>query len=145
MMQFQTILNVCLGNICRSPMASGFFSKHYSNKHILSAGIEALVGNSVNAKAQQSMARLHQIDISSHIAQQINYELIHQADLILVMSNRQVYRLIERWPTVTGKVFRLGHWQSLDIVDPYGKSQLDFDQCSKIIENCVQDWIHRIN
>lgn len=144
-MQINNILNVCVGNICRSPMAVGFFAAYDVKLQTHSAGISAVIGSFADLKAQDAMLRLHSIDIGSHIARQLNLELIQQADLVLVMTQNQVHHLCKIWPTATGKVFRLGHWQSIDIVDPYGQKQQDFDQCSQLIRTSVENWIRKIN
>ncbi len=144
-MQPRSILIVCVGNICRSPMAMGFFLKSNLNVELNSAGIHAVVGHAADVKAQQAMLDLYDINIERHIAQQLNVQLIQQADLVLVMSHNQVHHIGKLWPTAVGKIFRLGHWQSVDIMDPYGHSQTEFKQCCQLIHRCVDDWIGQFN
>ena len=138
-MKIQNILVVCVGNICRSPMAEYLLKQHYPNIHVESAGISGLVGHPADDKAQLCMHRLN-IDMSSHIAKKLNAELVKKADLILVMSNNQQRHLEQTWPFAKGKVFRLGHWQNKNVTDPYQLDQDFFDSTCQLIQQCVADW-----
>lgn len=138
-MQIRNILVVCVGNICRSPMGEFFLKKSHPNLHIESAGLSAMVGHSADDKAIASMAR-KSIDMSSHVAKQIDANLIKTADLILVMSSNQQKHIEKAWPFAKGKVFRLGHWQDQNIPDPYKLDQAFFEETCNNIESYVSDW-----
>lgn len=138
-MQIQNILVVCIGNICRSPMAEYLFKQQYPQLHIESAGISGLIGHAADAKAIYCMQRLG-IDMQSHIAKKLNSDLIKKADLILVMSQNQQKHLEQTWPFAKGKTFRLGHWQSKNVSDPYQHDQIVFDETCQLIQTCVTDW-----
>ncbi len=43
-MQIQNVLVVCIGNICRSPMAEYFLKNNHPNLNIESAGLSAMLG-----------------------------------------------------------------------------------------------------
>ena len=138
-MNIQNILVVCVGNICRSPMAEYFLKQQYPNLHIESAGISGLTGHAADQKAMLCMQRLG-IDMQPHIAKKLNSELIKKADLILVMSQNQQKHIEQTWPFAKGKTFRLGHWQSKNVSDPYRHEQTVFDETSQLIQACVTDW-----
>ncbi|MEK5754869.1 low molecular weight phosphotyrosine protein phosphatase [Acinetobacter sp. RIT592] len=138
-MQIRNILVVCVGNICRSPMGEFFLKKNHPNLHIESAGLSAMVGHSADDKAIASMAR-KSIDMSSHVAKQIDAHLIKTADLILVMSSNQQKHIEKTWPFAKGKVFRLGHWQGHNVPDPYKLDQAFFEETCNNIESYVSDW-----
>ena len=90
-MQIQNILVICIGNICRSPMAEYFLKQQYPHLHVESAGISGLIGHPADEKASLCMQRFG-IDLSPHVAKKLNAELIKKADLVLVMSlNQQKY------------------------------------------------------
>ena len=108
-MAFDNILVVCVGNICRSPIAEAALTQQYPNKTIDSAGLSAVVGNGADPNALAVMSELG-IDMSAHIAKQINETLVKRADLILTMSNNQSKWIEDRWPHCRGKTFRIGHW-----------------------------------
>jgi protein-tyrosine phosphatase len=138
-MQIQNILVVCIGNICRSPMAEYLLKQQHPNLHIESAGISGLTGHAADQKAILCMQRLG-IDMQPHIAKKLNSELIKKADLILVMSQNQQKHIEQTWPFAKGKTFRLGHWQSKNVSDPYQHDQTVFDETSQLIQACVTDW-----
>ena len=138
-MNIQNILVVCIGNICRSPMAEYLLKQQYPNLHIESAGISGLTGHAADQKAILCMQRLG-IDMQPHVAKKLNSELIKKADLILVMSQNQQKHIEQTWPFAKGKTFRLGHWQSKNVSDPYQHDQTVFDETSQLIQACVTDW-----
>ncbi|MFK8933333.1 low molecular weight protein-tyrosine-phosphatase [Acinetobacter junii] len=138
-MQIQSILVVCVGNICRSPMAEYLLKQDYPQLTIESAGISGLSGHPADDKAQLCMQHLG-IDISGHIAKKLNAEHLKKADLILVMSKNQQAYIEQTWPFAKGKVFRLGHWQNKNVPDPYQHDQAFFDETCQLIQQCVTDW-----
>lgn len=139
----QNILVVCVGNICRSPMAEYLLKQQYPQLHIESAGISGLMGYAADQKANLCMQRLG-IDMSPHIAQKLNAELIKKADLILVMSQNQQKHLEKIWPFAKGKTFRLGHWRGRNVPDPYQHKQLVFNETCQLIQDCISDWTQHI-
>lgn len=138
-MQIRSILVVCVGNICRSPMAEYLLKQDYPQLMIDSAGISGLSGHPADDKAQLCMQHLG-IDISGHIAKKLNAEHLKKADLILVMSKNQQAYIEQTWPFAKGKVFRLGHWQNKNVPDPYQHDQAFFDNTCQLIQQCVTDW-----
>lgn len=80
------ILMVCLGNICRSPLAEGILRSKLSEEfHIDSAGTgDWHVGNCPD-KRSISVAKKYGIDISAQRARQFNPNDFDEFDLIYVM------------------------------------------------------------
>jgi len=138
-MNIKNILVVCIGNICRSPMAEYLLKQQYPDLKVESAGISGLIGHPADDKAKLCMQRLD-IDMSPHIAKRLNAEQLKQADLILVMSHNQQKHIEQTWPFAKGKVFRLGHWQNKNVPDPYQHDQAFFDNTFQLIQQCVADW-----
>ena len=142
-MNFQNILVVCVGNICRSPMAEYLLQCEFPTLHIQSAGLQGLTGHPADDKALLCMQKLG-IDMQPHIARKITAEMLKQADLVLVMSQNQQKHIERHWPFAKGKTFRLGHWQQRDIADPYQHDQAMFDQTCQLIQSCITDWKNHI-
>lgn len=138
-MHIQNILVVCIGNICRSPMAEYFLKQEFPQLHVESAGISGLIGHNADDKAILCMQR-HGIDMQAHVAKKLNAELIKKSDLILVMSQNQQKHIEQTWPFSKGKTFRLGHWQGKNVPDPYQHEQTVFDDTCQLIQNCISDW-----
>lgn len=138
-MNIKNILVICVGNICRSPMAEYLLKQNYPLLHIESAGISGLTGHPADAKAQLCMQHLD-INMSMHIAKKLNAEHLKKADLVLVMSHNQQKHIEQTWPFAKGKVYRLGHWQNKNVPDPYQHDQAVFNETCQLIQQCIADW-----
>ena len=143
-MAFDNILVICVGNICRSPMAEALLKQHFPNKTIESAGVGALVGHPADPATLEIMKK-QQIDITNHVAKQINEQLVRKVDLILTMSDDQTKWIEDRWPFCRGKTFKLGHWMSKDIADPYKHEMSAFETAYQDIVNSLEQWADKIS
>src|SRR6266542_2985353 len=75
---FENVLIVCVGNICRSPMAEGLLRARFvghRRARIESAGLAALEGRPADPIAVELLAE-RGIDISAHRARQLTPELL---------------------------------------------------------------------
>jgi protein-tyrosine phosphatase len=147
-MLFKNILVVCIGNICRSPMAEGLLKQALSGAGksdcmVSSAGLGALVGHPPDPYACELMMKKN-IDISGYRACQLDKGMIRKADLILVMEASHKSAIEESEPCAKGKVFRLGHWENFDIPDPYQKNISAFVASLDLIERGVLDWSQKL-
>ena len=108
-----------------------------------SAGLGALVDWPASEHAEV-LLRERGVDISAHRAQQLTPELIHKADLILVMEAGHKRAIEEQDATARGKVFRFGEWQDRDIADPFRKSQKAFANALEKIDEGVASWVEKL-
>ena len=138
------ILVVCIGNICRSPMAEGLLRQALPGAQISSAGVAALVGRGADPIAVQIMAGAG-VDITSHRARTLNDAIARDADLILVMDEAQRQQISAQYPYTRGKIFRLAEAAKQDIPDPYRQDPQVFRTVFSLIENGVKEWVKRIN
>ncbi len=139
----KSVLIVCIGNICRSPMAEAIFSSALPNFTVASAGIGALVGQPADPMSKTLMQE-RGIDISSHVARQISQEMCRNADLILVMDRRQRGYVEDTYPFARGKVFLLLDNAAQSIPDPYRKSREMFEHALNMIDEGANIWAERI-
>mgnify|MGYP003657269638 CR=1 FL=1 len=149
---YQHILVVCLGNICRSPVAEAMLKKQLPERHIQSAGLQALVGQGVDITAGE-IATAAGLDVSEHKARLISPEMVQWADLILLMSQSQRRHLGNEYPSALGKSLLLGHWvrtqsadasSGIDIPDPYKKSREVFEHVHKLMHEASTLWAEKI-
>jgi protein-tyrosine phosphatase len=140
---FNRILVLCVGNICRSPTAEYILKQNIKNQEITvsSAGLAALQGKPADETAQK-IALEHGVDMSPHIAQQVNSKIIYENDVILVMQQGHLEDLYARYPEVRGKAFLLGKWiDNAEISDPYRKSDEAFFHVYNLIERACHAWL----
>ena len=146
----QQILVVCVGNICRSPMAEAVLQNRLENAPgiegnitVESAGLGAMVDWPAAEYAEELMAE-RGLDISKHRARQLTPELLHETDLVLVMELGHKKAIEMDDVTARGKVFRLGEWQNRDIQDPYQKPKNEFERALREIDNGIDDWVKKL-
>jgi len=139
----QFILTLCIGNICRSPLAQGLLAQQLPGYTVFSAGLNALVGQAADPLSIRVAAE-HGLDISAHRAQQVSGFLCQKAELILVMEQSHKAQLEQQFAFVRGKVFRLGQYSQFDIADPYGQPLDAFEAAYTAIAQGVADWVPRI-
>jgi len=139
----RSLLVLCTGNLCRSPMAAALFAQRARDaRHrlrVASAGIAAFVGHPPPGPVI-ALLEGRGVDVSRHKAQQLTGGLAHRHDLILVMDRAQQAFVEHHWPDLKGKVYRLGAWRDQDVDDPYGLTEECYEECLKRIEACVADW-----
>jgi len=137
----KNILFLCVGNICRSPMAEGLLAHSAPHLSICSAGINALTGEPADPAAIVLMAA-RGIDISSHRAQPLAGWMLQDADLILTMDLLQERYIRSRYGIPAAKVRRLGLLGSkggYDIPDPYRKGMPAFQHACSLITRGVEE------
>ncbi|EMB6255569.1 TPA: protein tyrosine phosphatase [Serratia marcescens] len=140
LMKFNSILVVCVGNICRSPTGEALLRERLPGVKVASAGIHALVGEAADESAVY-VASKHGVSLDNHVAQQLTGSLCRNYDLILTMEKRHVGAIARIAPEVRGKTMLFGHWLGqVEIDDPYRKSQEAFEHVFQLLLRSADKW-----
>ncbi|MGP8435080.1 low molecular weight protein-tyrosine-phosphatase [Paraburkholderia fungorum] len=134
-----SVLMVCEGNVCRSPVARVMLQRELPHLVVSSAGTRALVGERADPLAVQ-LAGERGLDLTDHVATALTWEDVRGAELILSMTQDQRELISTTYPFARGKVFRLGEHDQIDIVDPYQRHRTAFDLAFAQIEHGVSNW-----
>ena len=141
----KTILFICTGNICRSPMAEGLFRQVVAGRgeyRVLSAGLGAVDGQPPSAHSVTAMKELG-VDISRQRSRMLTAELVQQADYIFGMTHSHVDTVQLLYPGAAEKTFLLREFDDTlepfekDICDPIGGSYEIYRSCRDQIEQGI--------
>ena len=142
---FKTILVVCSGNICRSPIGEGLLRDRLRGKvQVSSAGCTALVGHPADPLAVEVAADIAVV-FGGHRARQIDAELLAGQDLILTMDQFHDDWLHKQFPQLRGRVFRMRHWcEDKTVEDPYRMPKFAFKHAFDGIAEGALRWIPKL-
>ena len=149
------ILFVCLGNICRSPMAEGVFSHivseagHGDRFYIESAGTGPWhVGNAPDPRAVAAAAQ-RGIDLSGQRAREVRLQDFEEFDLILAMDSSNHENLLRLAPKEHSHKVRLflDHLpdrEAREVPDPYYGGGDGFEAVLDLIEDGSRELMARL-
>lgn len=138
---FDRILVVCVGNVCRSPMAEALLRSRLGalglRAHVESAGLAALVGRPADPLAQTILGE-RGLDLSAHRARQLLPAHVTAANLVLVMDAAQQRAVEALEPCARGRVHRIGRFGGFEIPDPYRQDRAAFERALALIERGIE-------
>ncbi len=140
-----TVLAVCHGNICRSPVAAALLARELAplGIDVQSAGF---IGFNRPAPAEAvAAAQRHAVNLSEHRSRLLTAELVRGADLIVVMDPSQRRLICERFGRLPSDVMLLGDFDpatvdARTIRDPVDQQREVFDEVYERISRCVREF-----
>lgn len=147
----RTILFVCTGNLCRSPMAAALMRHLLARDaarrdwRVLSAGLWAEEGEPASAGAIAAMAE-RGIDITDHSSRRLTRQMVEEADLILGMTRDHVEALQVAFPEARERIHLLAAMagERHDVADPYGRSLAAYRITAGELERLIENGYKRI-
>ena len=161
-----TIMAVCTGNICRSPMAEIILNRRFKERgladrvRVISSGVsDEEHGHPIDPRAVRVLRADGYAIPEDHFAHRITHDEIAQSDLFLPMTWDHMRALLPQLPTDKRADVHLyrsfdpglpqpapGHEYEIDLVDPwYGgphEFQVAIDQIDEVAPFIV-DWVSR--
>ena len=131
------LLFVCMGNICRSPMADAialdFAAREKIDARIASAGMSALEGHEATDLTRSALADVG-LSIDDHRARPLTRELVTDAALVITATNRQRTDLHHFFKDDQSKIVSFDDLSGLgDLTDPYGSGPDAFTKIATLL------------
>ena len=141
----KSVLFVCTGNICRSPIAEGLFRRLLGNRkeiEVASAGVHAVHGQPPSLYAVQ-VCEEEGVDISGLRSQPLTAALIDRATHIFAMTGAHLETIQMLFPQGAEKSFLLREFEEpgttvwRDVPDPIGLGREVYEDCARTIKNAL--------
>ena len=150
-----SILFVCLGNICRSPLAEGVFI-HLARQADVDVRVDSAgtgswhVGERPDSRAL-AVARAHGVELPGH-ARTVEPSDMHDFDHVIAMDRSNLAHLtaLRRSSRGSARLHLLREFdpeagRNKDVPDPYYGGRSGFEECFRIVERSCRGLLESLN
>lgn len=144
------VLFVCLGNICRSPLAEAIFKKKIKEKnleHLIHADSCGTGNYHIGEQPDHrtiSVAQKHGVQIYHH-CRQLNQNDFQEFDLILAMDENNRKSIIAKGGDSTkSKIWLMREFDPIlgdEVPDPYHGQEKEFQEVYEILDRSIEHLI----
>ena len=142
---------VCLGNICRSPLAEGILKSKLSETFFVdSAGTISMHEGETPDKRAVKTAANHGIDISKQKSRPLSFSDLDQFDKIYCMDLKNLEDVIsitkneEQRQKVHLFLEEAGNHQNSEVPDPYWGDMSDFENVFQLLDKASNKISHQL-
>lgn len=151
----RTVLFVCTGNTCRSPMAAALYNDMTLPREVCSAcadaepvsaegiaysaGLYAMDGDPISAEAVSALQEagvrpVEGAEYTAHTARRVTREMMEAADVVVGITAAHAMELTMRFPECASKITAM----PMDVSDPFGRGEAAYRTCLLQLRYCLQ-------
>jgi protein-tyrosine-phosphatase len=146
-----SILFVCTGNTCRSPLAERILKARikeqgWRNFRVASAGTGAVEGEPASGSSKRA-ARKIGVSLAGFRSKPVTASRVARADLILTMTYAHKHDIEMRWPEAAGKTHAISDYTGSgrgSIIDPIGGPDKVYEACAADLWDEIRRLIPRV-
>src|SRR5437763_1237582 len=109
--RMSTLLVVCTGNICRSPMAEGLLRQFLSERGVDGITVESVgvLGLEGSPATEDAVRAVHDLgpDITRHRARRLSRSHVEAADVVVALAAEHREAVVRLCPPAAGRTFTL--------------------------------------
>lgn len=149
----KSVLFVCTGNTCRSPLAEGIFRQLVDGRDDIvshgSAGVSAIEGDRISPETAAELKR-RAADLVNFRSRSVTEEMLREVSYVFAMTGAHLDMLVRSFPEYAEKYYLVcdfielnGH-VGVDVPDPIGMGARAYKHVAEVLEQALPTLIEFI-